>query len=107
MDEIEILMDDIHAAIVSGKTKEIPEIGARLENALAHLQKQPTADNLTRLRNKAARNQVLLAAAGQGIRAAMRRIEEVRQAQLGSEFYDVTGQRHIIAPNKDQLSRRL
>lgn len=105
--DIETLMDEIQAAVLTGRTKEIPEIGARLESALAQLQKAPTPENLGRLREKAARNQVLLAAAGLGIKAALRRIDEIQHAQLGSEFYNVAGKRHHIASDKETLSRRL
>ncbi len=106
-DNLEALIDEINDALLNGKTHSIPAIGARLEALLATFHAAPESTSLLRLREKVTRSQALLGAASQGIRAAMRRVEEIQHAQLGSEFYDEAGQRHTIAKVSDRLSRRL
>ena len=106
-DNLEALIDEISDALLNGRTQSIPSIGVRLEALLANFHVAPDSTSLLRLREKVTRNQTLLGAASQGIRAAMRRVEEIQHAQLGSEFYDEAGQRHTIAKVSDRLSRRL
>lgn len=103
--DIESLMDQMHQAIL---TADFPSLGALspdLEAALETLPAQIDESTLGRLRNKAERNALGAQAAARGVRAAIRRLEDVKQNASGLVTYDEKGQRNTQA-FEGGLSRR-
>jgi hypothetical protein len=101
---IERLLDQMHAAILVSDFKTMNEVAPDLEKALADL-RAPDAALLQRITGKAQRNAACLKAAGRGVRAALRRLTEVRQNAAGLVTYDGTGKRAKLSmPGK--LARR-
>lgn len=91
--EIETLLDLAHQAVMTAQYATLAGIGPQLEQAMARLGPQQDAAMLDRLHRKAARNAEGLLAAGRGVRAAVRRIEEVRRTASGLVTYDGKGRR--------------
>lgn len=91
--EIETLLDLAHGAVMAAQYATLAELGPKLEQALARFDPQRDAILLDRVRRKAARNAACLQAAGRGVRAAVRRIEEVRRTASGLVTYDGKGKR--------------
>lgn len=90
---LEQLLDNIHDAVVAGDLGQVAELGAEVDSllrGLPDLHDQVLAD---RLRQKAVRNAACLQAAARGVRAARRRMSEIRAAQAGLATYDGQGKR--------------
>lgn len=104
--EVERLLDRVHAALMAGDLASLAAHVAALEalptERLAGLGAAP----LGRLRAKADRNARCLEAAGRGLRAAQRRLAEIRAAGQGLQTYDVQGQRRTLAGTGQQIARR-
>jgi hypothetical protein len=104
--EAERLLDRVFAALMAGDLASLPEHVAALEawspDGLAGL----GVGHLGRLRAKAERNASCLEAAGRGLRAAQRRLAEIRTAGQGLQTYDGQGQRRTLAGAGQQIARR-
>lgn len=101
---IDQVLDRMHGAILIADFAALAALTPELETALAGL-RQPDQAVLQRVAGKAARNAACLQAAGRGVRAALRRVTEVRQATAGLVTYDGSGKR--TAPGEPgQLARR-
>lgn len=90
---LEGLLDRAYDAVMKADYAALDGIDALIS---AHLTQKGAPKDiavLTRLQQKAARNAICLQAAGRGIRAAVRRLEEVRRATLGLATYDGKGRR--------------
>lgn len=101
------LLDRVHAALMRG---DIAEVSA-LTDAVAAAVPGPgdplpraAAERLARL---AARNAACLEAAGRGLRAARRRLQEVRTAAQGLRTYDGSGRPRQLGGDAGALARRL
>ncbi len=97
------VQEGLQRGILSDLSERAAEIAA-LMPGIAGL------DDLTlaqRLHSKAARNQVCLAAAARGVRAARRRLTEVATAQTGLSTYDGQGRRAALQPDTGHLAQRL
>jgi NADPH-dependent ferric siderophore reductase len=105
--EVEALLDRVHAALMAGDLSALPACVAMLETLGDPPFGTVGADALQRLRAKADRNARCLEAAGRGLRAAQRRLAEIRGAGRALNTYDGTGQRQAIAPAAPQVMRRL
>lgn len=103
-DAIEHLLDQMHAAILVADFGALAQLTPPLEAALAGL-RQPNQALLQRISRKAARNASCLQAAGRGVRAAQRRLTEVRQNAAGLVTYDGAGKRAEHG-GPGQLARR-
>jgi hypothetical protein len=103
--EIEVLLDLAHSAAISAQFATLAGLAPQLEQALARFDPQRDAALLDRVRRKAARNAACLLAAGRGVRAAVRRIEEVRRAASGLVTYDGRGKR-AVSGSTGTLSQR-
>jgi hypothetical protein len=102
---IESLMDQMHQAILTADFPSLGLLSPELEAALEALPTQIDQSTLLRLRHKADRNAMDAQAASRGVRAAIRRLEEVKQNTNGLVTYDEKGQRNTT-PFDGELSRR-
>jgi hypothetical protein len=91
--EIETLMDQMHLAIQTADFAALGGLSSALEEALTALPEGLDAPSLQRLRHKAERNANGAQAASRGVRAALRRLDEVKQNANGLVTYDDKGQR--------------
>lgn len=103
---IEGLMDAMHAALLSADFAQLQQLAPDLETALLGLGQEQDQKTLARLQAKSERNAAAALAAGKGVRAAIQRLEEVRENAMGLVTYDVNGNRPQPAGN-GELSRRL
>lgn len=103
--EIETLMDQMHLAIQTADFTALGALSTELEAALSALPDRLDSASLLRLRHKAERNANGAQAASRGVRAALRRLDEVKQNANGLVTYDENGRRMTQALSGD-LSRR-
>lgn len=98
MQTLESLLDDIRGRLAVADFAGLAGLAPALEATLANnaLVKDPAT--LARVKAKAVENMTFLDAARRGVRAARRRMEEVRRATQGLQTYDGKGQRADIAP---------
>jgi hypothetical protein len=89
----EQVLDEIHRAILTADFAALAPLTPALETALAIAENSRDRALLQRLSTKASRNAACLLAAGRGVRAAQRRVTELRDANLGFATYDGRGQR--------------
>lgn len=87
------LLDLAYAAVMKTDYAALEGIDAMISASLAQSGAPRDPVQLTRLQQKAARNAICLQSAAKGIRAAMRRLEEVRRATVGLATYDGKGRR--------------
>jgi hypothetical protein len=104
--DLEHALDEVHAALLDGA---FAQLGA-MSDQITHLLN--TASDLTKaeldaVQAKAARNAALLRAAMQGVRAADRRLGELREAARGHKTYGPKGQRATIADAVGTLRQRV
>jgi hypothetical protein len=102
---IEHLLDQLHQALLSADFHALSLIAPQLEARLSELTAQTDRLALERLRRKADRNAACALASGRGVRAALRRMEDIRQAAAGLMTYDQKGQRSG-RNGAERLSRR-
>ncbi len=99
-------LDGVYAALRAGRIEGLSAMAVRLEAGLASLA-DPGAEALATIRHRAARNAACLAAAGRGVRAARRRIAEIRAIEAGCVTYDMHGRRDEAGASEGLLVRRL
>lgn len=107
VERLEQMLDRINAAVVAGNLLQLSEMAGEVDSLISdlpQLQDQKLAD---RLRAKAARNAACLRAAARGVRAARRRMTEIRAAQDGLATYDGQGKRQDLGQNAGKLTQRL
>ncbi len=90
---LERLLDGAHSAVMAANYSALAGLGQELETELARFDPGADAKLLRRIGRKAERNAACLLAAGRGIRSAVRRLEDVRQAAKGLVTYDGNGRR--------------
>lgn len=86
------LLDDIHQRLLARQYDQLPALSIALERALSPPQKLDAAA-LTLLHAKAQRNAATLTAVQRGIRAAVRRVAEIRSVSTALVTYDKSGLR--------------
>ena len=91
--QLEGLMDAMHAAILAADFDTLSSLSPELDAALESLPKRLNEKSLKRLQRKAERNATSAAAAANGVRAAIRRLSDVRQNLAGLVTYDENGKR--------------
>lgn len=104
--DIEAMMDAMHQAIVSADFVHLQKLAPDLEAALLGLGPASEPKAMVRLQAKAQRNAHAALAAGRGVRAAIQRLEEVRQTVSGLRTYDENGRRPAQTGG-GELSQRL
>lgn len=101
----EQLLDQMHQAILIADFAALGLLAPQLDSALIGLAQPTNSAVLQRIVSKAERNAACLMAAGRGVRAALRRVAEVRGAGAGLITYDGSGKRADIGMT-GQLTRR-
>ena len=87
------LLDRIHSAILVADFALLEELTPTLEKSMENAQTMRDAALLAQIKAKAERNAACLVAAGRGVRAAQRRLAEIRDAAQGFSTYNGRGQR--------------
>lgn len=91
-DRVMECLKEVGSALRQGRLGDLENLTASLEAALADT--GPIApESLLRIRHQAVRNAALLQAAARGVRAARRRIAEIRAIGEGFVSYGPTGER--------------
>ena len=91
MDHLVDLLERSRRAVARADYVQAAALAAEMEAALDALPKLRDPAPLQRLREMAAQNALFLAAARKGLRAAMRRLEEIRRVSAGGQTYDGEG----------------
>jgi O-methyltransferase involved in polyketide biosynthesis len=87
------ILDQMHSAILRADFDTLGSLSPALEGLLSQLDQIKDKSVLTKIKNKCARNEACLLAAGRGLRSAQRRVAELRGASQGFSTYDGTGKR--------------
>ncbi len=98
-------MKAINAALLSGDYPSMAAMTEHLERALAGKLEGLNKTGLMQLRAQAQTNAVLLQSAQRGLRAAQRRIAEIRGVAAGLSTYSAKGQRTYSAQRAGQDHR--
>lgn len=101
----EMVLDQMHAAILCADFAALGALTPQLELALQDAHKMADPAQLRRLKSKAERNAACLLAAGRGVRAAQNRVTELRTAAAGLQTYNGKGQRADLG-GQSRLTRR-
>jgi hypothetical protein len=99
-------LDRLRENILAGRFDGLPELTARIETLL------PQADRLSAIDRaaiaaSAQRNAAVLASAMKGMRAARRRITDLKEASSGHRTYGPSGQRTIVGHGPTSLRQRV
>lgn len=100
-----LLLDEVQAAVLRHDYGALPDLSAALEQELARPSQRLDAVALMVIRQKADRNAATLLAVQRGIKAALRRITEIKSVSKGLVTYDRSG-RKAEAPTGQGLAAR-
>ncbi|MDT8857998.1 hypothetical protein RNZ50_23790 [Paracoccaceae bacterium Fryx2] len=100
-------LDAMHAAVLAGDLATLTPLGAEVEALVEQIGGIADDALIQRLRQKAGRNAACLLAALNGLRAARRRIGEVKAVRAGMATYDGQGRRISVAADGAHLTRRV
>jgi hypothetical protein len=106
VDSLIATLDSVHVAILVGQIQNLDNLTHKIGMESDDLS-SATPQQLHDVRNKAARNALCLQAAMKGIRAAQRRLAELRQAQVGHVTYDQHGQRATLGALPGSVRQRI
>jgi hypothetical protein len=99
-------LDSVHVAILSGQIENLDNLTHKIGTDSDDLS-SASPQQLHDVRKKAARNAQCLQAAMKGIRAAQRRLAELRQAQVGHVTYDQHGHRATLGATPGSVRQRI
>ena len=99
-------LDAVHAAILSGAINDLGPLADTVEKAALSLS-GVSLPQLQIIHSKAARNALCLQSAMKGVRAAQRRVAELRAASTGHVTYDINGQRATLGNVTGTLRQRI
>jgi len=91
------LLDDIHQTLLAHHYDRLPALSLALEQELGQADGFDAA-TLRLIHTKAQRNAATLTAVQRGIRAALRRVAEIRSVSTGLVTYTKAGHRQDILP---------
>ena len=101
------LLDLVHLALLRGNYAKLPALTAALTDEVAALEggagQRPLLDAIAR---RSRRNEACLLAAQRGIRAAQRRLNDIRTTPGSLVTYDQKGRRAEVVAGRD-LARKL
>jgi orotidine-5'-phosphate decarboxylase len=104
--DLDRVLEILRRGDLAALPEEVAAIEAELASLASRVAPMPSAAELDALRRKLARNALCLEGAARGIRAARRRIAEVRGAASGHAAYDASGRRVQVAARPASLARR-
>ena len=105
-DRLSAELDRLYHSLRSGRLEGLAAATQALEVELARLDPADAA-GLDLLRHKAQRNAACLDAAARGVRAARRRLSEIRMIESGLGTYDDKGRRDELPGLSIRLTQRL
>jgi hypothetical protein len=105
-DRLSAELDRVYHLLRSGRLEGLAAATQALEAELARLDPMDAA-GLDLLRDKAQRNAACLDAAARGVRAARRRLTEIRTMESGLGTYDDKGRRDELPGLAIRLTQRL
>jgi hypothetical protein len=100
------VLDATHAAILAGRIGDLDGLTQAMTYHAEDLGMASEAQ-IRHIRDQAARNALCLQAAMKGIRAAQRRLAELRTARTGHTTYDQNGQRASLGSGALTLRQRI
>ncbi len=100
------LLDHVYAALRRADYGALAGLTERLERELEAPSEKYTEARLAIIRRKAERNAACLLAAQRGIRAARRRLADIRSTATGLVTYDRSGHRAAVSESRT-LTQRL
>jgi hypothetical protein len=100
-----VLLDEIHDVLLQRRYGQLPALTQSLEEAMAQSAPDLDASDAALIRRKADRNAATLGAIQRGIKAAIRRIAEIKAVSNGMVTYDKSGRRQEQTTNG--LAQRL
>jgi hypothetical protein len=107
IEEIDLLLEDERAALLSGDLAALPGVAERKEVlARALEQVRPTAEALRTIQAKTERNADLLAAAAKGLRSVTRRVAEIRSANGPLKTYGQDGTQQTLGSVAGSFEKR-
>ena len=106
MHDLAHALDRVRDAVVAGDLGKLGPLTETIERLLQNVDGLTEAD-LALIRSKANRNSTTLGAAMQGVRAARRRLAELREASTGHRTYGPGGQRSSVATLSPTLRQRV
>lgn len=102
---LETILDDSFIALKSGNLPQLLGLSERTEAAL-DVHRSSGSGLAERVREKARRNEILLAAAIRGVKAARQRAKDLSAAGQFST-YDAAGQRNQVGHSLGPAARRI
>jgi hypothetical protein len=102
----EQVLDQVYAAMLISDYGALPALTAELEKALQRQAKPSTEAEVQMIRRKAERNAAVLLAAQRGIKAARRRLADIRASSSSFVTYDRSGRRAEVVETRN-LTQRL
>jgi hypothetical protein len=106
MHDLATTLDEVRDALIAGSLDQLPQLTREIERLLQGADRLSEAD-MTVIRTKATRNTATLNAAMQGVRAAQRRLADLREAATGHRTYGPRGQRSAVANPFSTLRQRV
>ncbi|MDP4032547.1 MAG: hypothetical protein Q8P60_06835 [Pseudorhodobacter sp.] len=104
---LEAALDRMHQAVLAGEFENVAALEPKIEALISGLTELTDRSLSQRLASKAARNATCLQAAARGLRAALRRLAEIRSACDGLQTYDGLGKRAEVRHSVGRLAQRL
>lgn len=106
MNSLEATLEAVKAAVRKADFVSLGQLAPELDAALAKAEtERPSQTELAQIARVAEQNAILLEAARRGLRAARRRVEEVRRAASGLQTYDMRGHRAEISTGSKLAGR--
>jgi ElaB/YqjD/DUF883 family membrane-anchored ribosome-binding protein len=99
-------LDLLGDAVLTGQFDDLSSLAREIEGLLRQVAGLSAAE-AAMIRAKASRNVTVLGAAMQGVRAAQRRLSDLREASTGHRTYGPAGQRSAIAAAPATIRQRV
>jgi ElaB/YqjD/DUF883 family membrane-anchored ribosome-binding protein len=106
MHELAATLDQVRARVLAGAITELAPLTERIEQLLANAGGL-SASEAAIIRTKGRQNALALQAAMQGVRAAQRRMAELREAVTGHRTYGPKGERSVVSGMPSTLRQRV
>ena len=100
------LLDQVYDALLRSEYAALAGLSASLDRELQKPSEPMTEAKLAVIRRKASRNATCLEAAQRGIKAARRRLADIRTTASGLVTYDRSGRRAEVSESRN-LAQRL
>jgi hypothetical protein len=99
------LLDQVYEALLTSDYAALPGMAEQLEQELQSPSSALTETQLKIIRHKAERNGACLMAAQRGVKAARRRLAEIRSTATGLVTYDRSGRRAEVTESRNLAQR--